>query len=269
MPFNNSSNNLFRENKVVNSAVDYAALADDVIINMTNTSSPRHVTLPMPSSENVGKKFFIKDTSGSAETNNITVKSALGDIDGKESYILNRNFSSLEVYSDGKNYYSTAPIFKMPKVHTPDLIKLPSFKARKSMPLTIPTDVYTPILHYNTPDFDIAKSFASYSGVFTAPRDARYLCIGSLIFMGAVDNDNFFIVCFNINGNDSLDRGAQIYSVKPTSNTYPIAQVTTIFNLEKGDKVKLVGFQNTGKSVSLRSDIDLNSFAVQELQGDL
>jgi len=269
MPFNNSSNNLFRENKVVNSAVDYAALADDVIINMTNTSSPRHVTLPMPSSENIGKKFFIKDTSGAAETNNIIVKSALGHIDGKESYILNRNFSSLEVYSDGKNYYSTAPIFTAPVIHTAAPHKLASFKARKGTPLTIPTGVFTPINDYSPSDYDIINSFLTYHGEFTAPRDSRYLCIGSLIFVGEVDNNNVFMVSFNINGKDALDRGAQLFSVKPTSNTFPIVQVTTIFDLKKNDKVKLTAFQNTKSSVSLRSDKDLNFFAVQELQGDL
>ena len=110
MPFKNAANNLFREQKIVNSAVNYLVLADDVIINITNTAVPRTVTLPAPGSMNVGKAFFIKDTSGGVGTNNITVTPASGTIDGAASYVLNRDFSSLDVYSDGTNYFSSAPL---------------------------------------------------------------------------------------------------------------------------------------------------------------
>lgn len=105
MVFNNSVNNLFRQQKVVNSAINYVVLADDVIINITDTTAPRTVTLPAPSATNVGKSFTIKDTSGAASTNNITITPAAGNIDGAASSAIDVDYGSLIAYSDGSNYF--------------------------------------------------------------------------------------------------------------------------------------------------------------------
>ena len=104
MSFNNSANNLFREQKVVNSAVNYIVLADDVIINITDTSAPRTVTLPAPGNSNIGKFFTVKDTSGNAGANSITVDSVSGNIDGVATHVIALNYASATFYSDGTNY---------------------------------------------------------------------------------------------------------------------------------------------------------------------
>ena len=108
MAFNNATNNLFREQKVVNSATSYVVLADDVIVNITDTAAPRAVTLPAPSTSNIGKFFFIKDTSGAAVTNNITVTPASGNIDGAASHAIDTNLGFVSAYSDGTNYFIQA-----------------------------------------------------------------------------------------------------------------------------------------------------------------
>ena len=104
MECNNSVNNLFKMQRVVNSAVDYVVLTDDVIINMTNTSVARTVTLPAPSITNIGKIFTIKDASGASSTNNITVSSATALIDGKPSSVINQDWEAVLYSSDGSNY---------------------------------------------------------------------------------------------------------------------------------------------------------------------
>jgi len=78
----------------------------DVIINISDTSSPRTVTLPTPSSLNNGKSFIITDTSGGAGTNAITISPASGTIDGQASLQISDNYGSLQVFSDGSNYYT-------------------------------------------------------------------------------------------------------------------------------------------------------------------
>ena len=105
MSFNNSTNNLFRSQKIINSAVTYVVLDDDVIINITDTTAPRAVTLPAPGATNIGKFFVVKDTSGGASSNNIIVVSTAGNIDGSANYIINTNYGNAIFYSDGTNYF--------------------------------------------------------------------------------------------------------------------------------------------------------------------
>ena len=105
MTFNNSTNNLFREQHVVNSAVNYVVLEDDVLINITNTATPRSVILPAPNISNIGRFFTVKDASGLAGTNNITVTAISGNIDGLSIYEIDLNNGSATFYSDGTNYF--------------------------------------------------------------------------------------------------------------------------------------------------------------------
>ncbi|MGL5626242.1 MAG: hypothetical protein ACRDDW_01825 [Candidatus Rhabdochlamydia sp.] len=114
MSKNNSTNNLFLNQPVVQTATNYTALATDVIIEVTNTSASRTITLPAPSAaastSNVGKFYVIKDTSGGAATNNISVVSASGTIDGSGSLVIGTNYGAVQVYTDGTSYYSQALI---------------------------------------------------------------------------------------------------------------------------------------------------------------
>ncbi len=105
MEYANSVNNLFKMQKVVNSAIDYVVLATDVIVNITNTSVARTVTLPAPVSASAGKSFTIKDASGGAATNHITILGATGNIDGSSSSVISNNYEAITYASDGSNYY--------------------------------------------------------------------------------------------------------------------------------------------------------------------
>ena len=94
---------------MVQTAANYTALATDVIIEVTNTSAARTITLPAPSAaaatSNVGKFYIIKDTSGGAGTNSITITPASGTIDGAANTSIQTNYGTLQVFSDGTNYY--------------------------------------------------------------------------------------------------------------------------------------------------------------------
>lgn len=104
MPNNNTSNNRFLNQPVTQTASNYTALASDVIIEVTNTSVSRTITLPAPSA--VGKAFVIKDASGGALANNILIVPSSGSIDGFGSARISSNYGSVQVFSDGSNYFS-------------------------------------------------------------------------------------------------------------------------------------------------------------------
>jgi len=122
MPKNNATNNLFLNQSVVQTATNYTALATDVIIEVTNTSAARTITLPAPSAapstSNVGKFYIIKDTSGGAGTNIITITPASGTIDGSANTSIQTNYGALQVFSDGTNYY-TQGLWVNPSAYNP------------------------------------------------------------------------------------------------------------------------------------------------------
>ena len=106
MGFNNSANNLFRQQGIVNSATNYVVLATDSIVNITSTAAARDVTLPAPSVTQIGKTFIVKDTSGGAATNNITITGASGNIDGAATIAIESDYGSIVLWSDGTNYFT-------------------------------------------------------------------------------------------------------------------------------------------------------------------
>lgn len=86
-------------------ATDYTVLVTDYIIGITNTSAPRSVLLPTPSSDNAGQIFIVKDQSGGAYTNNISITANGGaNIDGTPIAQLNVNYASMSFYSNGTTY---------------------------------------------------------------------------------------------------------------------------------------------------------------------
>jgi hypothetical protein len=86
---------------------DYTVLQTDYYIGMISTSSPRNVLLPS-SLAIKNQSFIIKDESGGAGTNNISLTVAGGTktIDGLTSYPININFGSVTVIYDGTNYFT-------------------------------------------------------------------------------------------------------------------------------------------------------------------
>lgn len=74
----------------------------DYIVLANSTSAAFTVTLPAVTS---GRKIIIKDSGGSAQTNNITVSPASGTIDGAASFVINNNYQSIDLVSDGTNWF--------------------------------------------------------------------------------------------------------------------------------------------------------------------
>lgn len=83
--------------------VETQAVSGDVVISpaatyvflQVDTTAARQITLPLASSVADGRIYIIKDISGSANTNNITLVAQGSDtIDGDTTYVLNSNYGS-------------------------------------------------------------------------------------------------------------------------------------------------------------------------------
>lgn len=85
-------------------AANYTAVAGDYLIGVTSTAAARTITLPGASA--AGTVYIVKDESGGAGTNNITVQGATGNIDGAATKVINTNYGSVSVFSDGTNYFT-------------------------------------------------------------------------------------------------------------------------------------------------------------------
>ena len=87
-------------------AVSYTILLTDVgfgwVIGVTDTAAARTITLPLANAVPAGWQLTVKDESGGALTNNITIARAGADtIDGATSNVINLNYGSRTFYSDG------------------------------------------------------------------------------------------------------------------------------------------------------------------------
>lgn len=83
-------------------------LSDDNrdIICLVDTSAARTITLPAAANNN-GRRFTIKDTTGSEETNNITlIPNGTDKIEGiNANKVLSANWGSVILFCDGTQYY--------------------------------------------------------------------------------------------------------------------------------------------------------------------
>lgn len=92
----------------IGTATSYTVLVSDVIIGVTSTASARVVTLPDATTLTPGQVYIVKDESGAAATNNITVKSAGGTIDGVAAGTgvpINTNYGALSFYVRNSKWY--------------------------------------------------------------------------------------------------------------------------------------------------------------------
>ena len=110
--YQNANNNLDINTPVtLSGAANVTATLADYIIGVDDTAAPRSVTLPAPSTTganaNAGKVYIIKDQSGGAATNNITIAPAAGTIDGAASILIDQNYGEAQVYCDGSAWYSS------------------------------------------------------------------------------------------------------------------------------------------------------------------
>jgi hypothetical protein len=76
--------------------------SEDFVYLITTTTAEREITLPLANSVAAGRIYIIKDSSGLSNTNNITLSTQGSDtIDGETSQILNSNYGSWTVITDG------------------------------------------------------------------------------------------------------------------------------------------------------------------------
>jgi hypothetical protein len=88
-------------------ATSYNVLSTDYLIAVTSTASARTITLPAASATNAGQVYYVKDESGGAGTNNITVNvSGGGNIDGASSIAIDQNYGLLMFYSSGSAWFA-------------------------------------------------------------------------------------------------------------------------------------------------------------------
>ncbi len=90
--------------KYVATATDLDMLTGDSIVGVTSTSSPRTINLPFIS-VSAGTEYTIKDESGAASVNNITVSGNGANIDGASTFVINTNYGAIDVYYNGTNYF--------------------------------------------------------------------------------------------------------------------------------------------------------------------
>jgi hypothetical protein len=76
-------------------------LVDDLFLEINVSNA---VSLTLPKSPPIGTNFIIKDSSGNASSNNITVIASTGNtVQGSANTIINANFGSVKVIYDGTN----------------------------------------------------------------------------------------------------------------------------------------------------------------------
>ncbi len=110
MSQHNSQNNIdFNTPVTLSGAGNVIASLEDFIIGVDNTAAARTITIPTASTTgaaaNRGKIYIIKDQSGLAGTNNITIAAATGTIDGDASISINSNYGGAKVYSSGSAWF--------------------------------------------------------------------------------------------------------------------------------------------------------------------
>lgn len=82
-------------------AYPYTTLATDYVI-LVNTSVARTI-IPL-GSPTTGQTYRIKDNTGSAATNNITITPSGANIDGAASQVINTNYGSVDIVFNGTQW---------------------------------------------------------------------------------------------------------------------------------------------------------------------
>lgn len=86
-------------------AADYTTTDSDLLIAVTSTAAARTITL-LSATVTEGRIFIIKDESGAAGTNNITIATEGSEtIDGSATLVISTNYGSATLYSDGVDWF--------------------------------------------------------------------------------------------------------------------------------------------------------------------
>ena len=87
-------------------AANYTVLSSDDIVAVTDTTVARTITLSNAVSSIASKVIIVKDESGNAGINYITIDTEGSQtIDGQSSIQLQANYNSVSLYSDGTNWH--------------------------------------------------------------------------------------------------------------------------------------------------------------------
>lgn len=90
--------------KITNSSSPYTVLSTDYFIAANSTAGA--ITVKLPNAPTEGQIYIIKDSFGTAASNNITVTTVGGTetIDGVTSFVMNTNYESVSLLFDGINW---------------------------------------------------------------------------------------------------------------------------------------------------------------------
>ncbi len=88
---------------LVNSS-PYIVLPADQYLGVDSSGAP--ITVQFPNAPTTGKVYVVKDRTGSAGTNNITVTTVGGavNIDGATTFVMNTNYESVNLIFNGTSY---------------------------------------------------------------------------------------------------------------------------------------------------------------------
>ncbi len=88
-------------------AANYIVLITDWYVGVTSTAAPRTISLPNVG-VTAGQVFYVKDESGGAATNAITVdvNGGVKTIDGAANQPINGNYDGFGFIYDGTNYFT-------------------------------------------------------------------------------------------------------------------------------------------------------------------
>lgn len=91
----------------VGTAVNYTALVTDTYVGVTDTSAARTITIPLASSVIDGHIYYVKDESGGAGTNNITVLMSGSDtVDGVTSVLITVPYGIVALIKRAGEYWT-------------------------------------------------------------------------------------------------------------------------------------------------------------------
>jgi Flp pilus assembly pilin Flp len=87
-------------------AISYTVLVTDYYVGVTDTSAAR--TMSLPNAPTTNQVFVIKDESGAASVNNISITTVGGAVllDGLTTIKISQNYGAVKVIFNGTSYFT-------------------------------------------------------------------------------------------------------------------------------------------------------------------
>jgi hypothetical protein len=89
---------------VTNVSANYTIVEEDEVISVDSSSA---INITLPSSPIKGQNYVIKDSTGNASVNNVTVLGGANNIDSSTTYVISSNYASINVIYDGGKWLVT------------------------------------------------------------------------------------------------------------------------------------------------------------------